>query len=328
VAIVAGVDEAGFGPLLGPLTIGYSAFRVVPGREDLWKALSRTVSRDKTKDKNRIVVHDSKEVFARNPRGRQRLETTALTFLALLRPDRTPPPDARWMLDGALRPDAAWLERHPWYALLAPRLPLFGDAGAIELRAERLWRAMGRASVEPVDAGVRVVPAGELNASFAATGSKSTTLWDKTAEVLVHLWSAFGAEGLRVVADAQGARTNYGPPLSLTFPRALVRLLHEGPGFREYELVESASDDSPARRMRLCFAPRADQSAFTTALASCLAKYARETVMEAFNAYFAALQPDLAPTAGYRSDGWRWLDDARPALRAAALDGLLVRRER
>jgi len=36
--------------------------------------------------------------------------------------------------------------------------------------------------------------------------------------------------------------------------------------------------------------------------------------MDAFNAYFAELQPGLRPTAGYTTDGRRWLAEARSAL--------------
>ena len=33
--------------------------------------------------------------------------------------------------------------------------------------------------------------------------------------------------------------------------------------------------------------------------------------MRAFNDYFEALSPGLAPTAGYRGDGHRWVEEAR-----------------
>ena len=123
--VVCGVDEAGLGPLLGPLTFGYSAFRIPPKGGDLWTCLEGEVARSAREGADRVVVADSKKVYARNPRGRQRLETTALAFLAQLpngRPEcgaallRTPPP--------ALRPRAADIECHPWYERLAEELPI------------------------------------------------------------------------------------------------------------------------------------------------------------------------------------------------------------
>ena len=63
-------------------------------------------------------------------------------------------------------------------------------------------------------------------------------------------------------------------------------------------------------------------------LRSCIAKYARETCMAAFNDYFATLDPELKPTAGYRNDGWRWLEDAAPMLERARIDRSVLVRER
>ena len=71
--------------------------------------------------------------------------------------------------------------------------------------------------------------------------------------------------------------------------------------------------------MQLEFRERAEQASFAVALASCLAKYVRESCMQAFNAYFAELDPALRPTAGYVSDGRRWLQDARSAIERSGI---------
>ena len=67
----AGLDEAGYGPMLGPLTVGFSAFRR-EGELD-WRALAGAVSDAPGEDRDRLVVADSKRVFTRNPRGARRL---------------------------------------------------------------------------------------------------------------------------------------------------------------------------------------------------------------------------------------------------------------
>lgn len=322
---IAGIDEAGLGPLLGPLTLGYSVFRVPARGVDLWKRLASCVSPDPKDDADKLVVADSKRVFTRNPRGARRLESAVLGFLAQRAPGRDPRLAPRALLfGGALAPPPDVVAAHPWYRLLPPLAPLAVGADGLELRAERLHRALAAARTALVDAGVRVVPAGELNASFHATGSKGLTLWEKTQDVLRHLWTAHAADGLTTVVDRHGARARYGSLLARTFPEAAVRLLVERDGRSEYELAERAGP----RSMRVIFAERGEELAFPTALASCLAKYARELCMGAFNAYFGALQDDLRPTAGYTTDGRRWVRDATPALQRSGVPRERVERSR
>ena len=74
--VIAGIDEAGLGPLLGPMTVGWSAFRVPRGEINLWDVLGEVVSDSPRQDSKHLVVADSKRVFSRNPRGARRLELT------------------------------------------------------------------------------------------------------------------------------------------------------------------------------------------------------------------------------------------------------------
>ncbi len=321
--LVAGMDEAGLGPILGPLTIGFSVFRVPAAETNLWKLLRRRVSGDPKRDQDRLIVADSKRVFARNPRGRRRLEATALTFFALTQEGGRPPSDAHDFLFGDLRPGTELLRRHPWYDLVA-ELPRFHDAEGIELGAALLGRALDKSGVELVDAGLRLVPSGELNGSYRETDNKAETVWERSLEVMRHLWTRHGREGLDLTVDLLGGRIHYGPYLGRGFPDGSVRMLYEEDHRAGYEI--EGRDAQSGHRMRLDFTSRAEEGSFAVALASCFAKYARETVMDAFNAYFAALQPDLKPTAGYYGDGQRWLREASGAVERSGIDrDVLVR---
>ncbi len=314
--VLAGVDEAGLGPLLGPLTIGYSAFRVPPGTNDLWRALADVVDAEPQKVDAKLLVADSKVVFMRNPRGERRLERTALAFLAQRDAERACVSDGADLLKRAthtVQPHDA-LQAEAWFPHLPRALPRAVEADALGCEARSLGDALSRANVTLCAAGVRVMPVCELNASLARTDNKSVTHWETSSVVLRHLWDEHSQDGLDVLVDRHGGRMRYGPLLRQTFPECSVDLVGELPERSEYELF--GPDDA---HMRIAFAERAESASFAVALASCLAKYVRETCMHAFNAYFESLQPGLKPTAGYRNDGWRWMDEAKSAIERSGL---------
>jgi len=322
--VVAGVDEAGLGPLLGPLAVGWSVLRLPESGADPWRLLRGRVARNPTRAA-KLVVADSKRVFTRNEKGRRRLESTVLTFLALLDEHDRPPSDPRELLFGALRPAAEHLAGSPWYESL-PALPCVLDAASIELAAAVLRRRMREQELILLDAGVRIVPARELNESYRRTNNKATTTWAYCREVLTLLWHRFGREGLGVTVDILGGRIHYADLLERAFPEADVVTLFESAEHSAYVLDERDEDGWLPRRMRLEFRQKGEDASFAVALGSCIAKYARELVMDAFNRFFERWQPTLLPTAGYTTDGRRWLDDAGPAIRAAGIaEGDLVR---
>ena len=309
--VLAGIDEAGLGPLLGSLAIGYSIFLAPAEESEPWKRLRGSVARS-PRAKTRLVVADSKLVFQRNEKGERRLETTVLSFLAQKSGgviEREP----ESFLFGALPPDPDW-RALPWRADL-PRLPWAIEPDALELSIAVLARGLARGELELLDAGVRLVPAAELNASFAATDNKSDSVWNRVLEVLRHVWAHRVRAPVRTTVDMLGGRRRYGSLLGRAFPEARVDLVGESTGRSAYSIA--ARDGSGT--MELEFLVQGDRRVFATALASCFAKYARELEMRAFNAYFARFQPDLSPTAGYRGDGSRWPADAHLALEKSGL---------
>lgn len=318
--VICGIDEAGLGPLLGPLTIGWSAFELDSLDTDPWKVASNIVSKMPADHATRFVVADSKIVYSRNPTGRKRLEHTALGFLSLLRKGGELPPDAGSVWGVGLRRDSGAIAQHPWYKP-AGALPIWCDSGALELRANRLARALSDAQVTPLDAGVRVLPAGELNHAFERLGNKAEATWEFTVAVLVHLREQFVDRPCKIDVDLQGGRRSYGPLLARALTRdSVVQVARDEEG-STYRLERTGCPPALVE-----FRAKHDQRSFPVALASCFAKYAREIAMNDFNAYFAALDSTLKPTAGYTQDGRRWLTDARDAIVQAGVQrSLLVR---
>jgi len=329
----AGIDEAGLGPLLGPLALGWSAVEVASPSADAWTSWAPPVVRQTPKRAAtaHLVVADSKQVFARNARGRARLERTALCFLAQALPGCVPPHRFGELFAppiASLGPSPEFL-RAPWYltpgALEAP-LADHADEGGLELLAERLRRVIESSDVKLVEAGLRLVPAVELNRSYSETNNKGTTMLSLTFDTLAHLFAKFAARGLDVVVDRQGGRAHYGPALARRFPTANVRLVEERAGTSAYRLDGRAGTESAGHRMLVSFTEKGEDHSFTTALGSCLAKFGREAAMAAFNRYWSARCPDLVATAGYTQDGRRWLVDAAKAVDAEGLaPGILVR---
>ena len=69
-----------------------------------------------------------------------------------------------------------------------------------------------------------------------------------------------------------------------------------------------------------------DRERLATALASMLCKYIRELLMEMLNRYWSRRVEDLLPTAGYYTDGKRFLRDIAPAAKGLGVDPrILVR---
>jgi ribonuclease HII len=300
--ILAGVDEAGLGPVLGPLVVAGVAMSG-PRGEDPWKLLKHVVCKRRSK-KGKLRVADSKKVN-QGPHGRHHLERTVLAFWATLHGQL--PETLAELLDVAGVPLEP-LERCPWYAggLDLP-LPLDNDAGELELKAHLLARAMDNKGVCLKHMAVRPVDAAEFNASIAETDNKSHTHFHAYSAVIAELLRVLDAQPCddqaHLVADRCGGRFRYLAGLRQHLPGREIRILEEHPELSSY-LIRRQD-----HRVQITFAARGEDRAFPTALASCAAKYVRELMMECLNRWFLGRVPGLKRTAGYYTDGNRFLDD-------------------
>lgn len=303
--IVTGIDEAGYGPILGPLVVSAVTFEL-PDRfweASLWSLLSRCVTRRARPGRSdpRLPVCDSKKLHA-GPKKLARLERSALTFLAVAGHE----PDAFDKVLSHL--DESWAEHSrevPWFAPGELRLPLQADAAEIRTQQSALARALGELNIRLASIRSVVLPAREYNRMVQGTRNKAAVLFWATLLLATKAMSD-ATETHRVVIDRQGGRTSYALALMKYLDIDSLHVLEENTDASRYTLTHLPV---------LCeigFFKGGEERHFAIALASIISKYVREICMHRFNQYWCKRINDLAPTAGYHTDGMRFLRQVRP----------------
>ncbi len=281
-----GIDEAGYGPLLGPLVVGRSDFEVV-GEESPAEPRAPASS----------WIGDSKRILAGSG-GREHLERAVLGCLAHLGRPWT----SLGRLVRPLAPDGAW-DSLPWYeALDATLLPLWTsvenvDATARAIEAGELFGPARRLT----GLTARVLPESSYNVLVRATGNKHETLIQEVMELIDAAWTPDVDHVFAV--DRLGGRKRYGAKLAFAFPFQPLHVCEETPRLSRYRVEGKGSS------AEIFFRVHGEDHHPECALASMMAKYLREALMHGFNVYWASRAPGLLPTAGYYEDGRRFLDD-------------------
>lgn len=297
--IVAGIDEAGYGPLLGPLVVAAAAFRLDDGAD---AARLDELARDDLHWETLLPTADSKRLY--HPGGSlRRIETSALGHVLLAR-DGALPSTLGELLADAHDFDPSEAEALPWYAgrLLAQPLPRDADPDDVRARAARHTRWLAARGAHFARFFVTPVLVPRFNRVSTAAGTKAFTLFRTASRLVEALLAAFPDDELTVHVDRQGGRIYYADELQRAFPLVSLTTHSERPERASYTLR------FPHRPpLHVDFAVKADDACTPVALASVLAKTVREHAMTCLNRWFVARREGLEPTAGYGRDARRFL---------------------
>jgi hypothetical protein len=275
---VIGIDEAGYGPNLGPLVQAGVALKLPEDDPAGWRSHPGVRKANESND-GRPMADDSKLVYARG----------GVSALAMA---IQPFPDS-----------------------LGEILRQFGLPESREELLSEIWfedRIGSSGGVGPIHFGPRVISTvmpTRFNRILAAYGSKAAVLQLGFRELVCKTIDELpDNDALHIVGDKQGGRNHYLPLLQSTFPDSWIRTIAESADESRYSLTEHGRD------IIVTFRPRADSGSLAVALASMMAKYTRELAMEQFNAFWRKQVPDLKPTAGYPLDAKRFYAEIESAM--------------
>ena len=294
---ISGIDEAGLGPILGPycaalITLNYE--KEVRDPRKLCYAVLR-----KEPQIGKLAVGDSKKIYSSGKI--LTLEKSVLSFLTLY--TGSLPGSADDLLKALIHEEedrGILTDADPWNSRVrSQKLPLAADPDEILRMSDKLSSQFEKKGLSLDTLKVRMVAPAGFNRLLGSRKNKAAACQAILAPLMT---GGVSPEG-KLVVDRQGGRRYYGEWLIELFPGQRLTARQESALLSLYQLGDS----------EILFQVGADGICFETALASMFAKYLREVYMGGLNLYWQSLLPGLKGTAGYYSDGKRFLSDLKDA---------------
>jgi ribonuclease HII len=331
---IIGIDEAGYGPNLGPFVMTSVACRVpaplglLPegeggGGANLWRLLHPAVRRSEETDTGQLLIDDSKRVYT--TQGLAGLERGVFSIFGSPRrkSENRKRKTANWNKLAALIdrvcPDASdELQCEVWYRGVQPLPVALTDAAEWQMEAARFEDACAAADIGGWQVRSVVICPRRFNALLEEGGTKGHVLAHALAYLLrwhslAHVSSLHGEEDLTFYIDKHGGRNTYAAMIQHALPDGILAIEQESRACSAYRV------HGLGHSVRLTFQPRAEGEHFCVALASMVSKYLRELLMLEFNRFWQEQVPGLKPTAGYPGDAARFLQAIRPTIRKLGL---------
>lgn len=325
--LVIGIDEAGYGPNLGPLVIGGSLWRVTADSADELTAAAAddqfarlAAALADRKSGGRPLWGDSKKIF-----NRQRGEAAALAaleqgVLAAIAFMGSLPATGGDLLNGLglqLPTDAA---ADCWQSLAGQLLPYAATASDCQRSLAEANDHLAAHRIELLAVACRWVFPATFNAALDAGQNKSDILSQASLDLAADLRRHDPTAAANICCDRHGGRKRYAGVVSHCFAAARVEPLAESSQCSRY-LIHT---DGPATTISFSVG---GESQLPVAVASMTAKYIRELTMAAFNRFWADHATSVRPTAGYPLDARRWWHETTAARQQQAIpDHALWRR--
>lgn len=302
--LVIGTDEAGYGPNLGPLVIGATAWRLAAEPAEAEATLADTTAAADAVVGGRLWG-DSKQLY----RGGAGLDVLGRGVLAAISLADVGSPATWPELATALGIDGS-TQLPERSALDVLAVPQHGRGTLAPELETAVGRALAARGVAVVAVRGRMVTPGEFNGLLDHGLNKSDILSAATLELAAELAAvAAAAEPVVIWCDRHGGRRRYAPQVMRAFSAALVQPVEETPQRSAYRLGSDRSIEFTV----------GGEARLPVAVASMTAKYVRELAMLAFNAFWTDRQPGLEATAGYPVDACRWRKHATAAVDRAGV---------
>ncbi len=331
--LLIGIDEAGYGPNLGPLVIGCST----------WLLESDDRPTKKVATELEVLLDQMKPAFQSKP-----IRSTG---------KHIPLGDSKVLHSKAAQVDSLWSGVHFWlqrigmstksdHELIRAVAPEF----LLDKKRAQPWYQFSKSNnssaqgcpPEPFDfstetrtlaeqslknlklhlvgLSAKIIDEASFNRGVEQFGNKAGLLSYESLALAMKSIERFGVapgagagsdedvEGLEyqelrsihVYCDKHGGRNRYLAPLMQVMPEQLFQVERESATRSDYQSTWNGNIP-----LQWTFVAKGDRL-LGSALASMLAKLIREKMMDRFNAYWKSHFPDISPTAGYPVDALRF----------------------